>query len=87
MLDLSARKCTTEHLFSLSDIFQVVHQSEIAAKSDWRCMLSSREEMGIRHLASSANSKMFEKDSDVDRSFMKMITRVGQEYCLVGHQK
>ena len=40
-------------------------------------MLSSREEMGTRHLASSANSKTFEKDSDVDRSFMKMINKSG----------
>ena len=40
-------------------------------------MLSSREEMGIRHLASSANSKMFEEDSDVDRSFMKMTNKSG----------
>ena len=53
-------------------------------------MLSSREEMGIRHLASSANSKMFEKDSDVDRSFMKMINKNGPRILpgsLVGHQK
>ena len=51
-------------------------------------MLSSREEMGIRHLASSANSKMFEKDSDVDRS--KMINKSGPRILpgsLVGHQK
>ena len=40
-------------------------------------MLSSREEMGIRHLASSVNSKTFEKDSDVGRSYMKMINKSG----------
>ena len=42
MEDCGSSEMYNRIIFSFGDRFQVVRQSEIAAKSDWRYMISSR---------------------------------------------
>ena len=61
-----------EHLFSFKHRFHVAHHSESLERSLCKWVLTSGEEIGMMHLASSAKSKILENKAVLGRSFTKI---------------